>query len=294
MHLVRQRRPCNRLRAPPPRHRGFTLVELLAVLAVIGTLLGLVLPAIQQARDLSRRTTCSSRIRQVALGVCGYQVARRRFPPGCDLVPRSVALPAGTQHAWSSFILPFIEQALLASRIDYGKVWNAVDGNAAAVGQTVATYVCPSGIVAAPGKADYGGIAGSWIVAAGVPFPGAAGLHSGMLFGDDGDHRPVAAADVADGLSRTLLVAEAVDRAADTAAGDPEATGRWARINCFAQSASFVNALGSDITSHHPGGAQAACADGRVIFLGDSMDPVVLSALCTRSGGEVDASSPDG
>ena len=128
-----------------------------------------------------------------------------------------------------------------------------------------------------------------------MPFLGAAGLSNGMLFADDGEHRPVAAADATDGLSHTLLVAEAVDRGNATAPNDdPDATGRWARINCFAQSAAFVNALGSDITSHHLGGAQAACGDGRVLFLGESIDPAVLSALCTRNGGEADASSPDG
>lgn len=275
--------------------RGFTLVELLAVIAIIGTLIGLLLPAVQRTRELSRKTQCGSNIRQTALGVCGYESARRRFPAGYDLQPRGTALPSGTEHAWSSFILPYIEHAGSSARIDYTKSWNAPGGNDLAGRQAVATYVCPSGIVASVGKADYAGISGSWIVSAGVPFLGAAGLSNGMLFADDGEHRPVAAADATDGLSHTLLVAEAVDRGNATAPNDdPDATGRWARINCFAQSAAFVNALGSDITSHHLGGAQAACGDGRVLFLGESIDPAVLSALCTRNGGEADASSPDG
>jgi len=271
------------------------LVELLAVIAIIGTLIGLLLPAVQRTRELSRKTQCATNVRQTALGLCAYETARRRFPAGCDLLPRGTALPNGTEHAWSSVILPYVEQTGIANRIDYTKPWNAAGGNDLAGRQAVATYVCPSGIVPSVGKADYGGISGSWIIATGVPFLGAVGLHNGMLFADDGEHRPAAAAEVTDGLSRTLLMAEAVDRGDATAPdNDADATGRWARINCFAQSAAFVNALGSDISSHHTGGAQAACADGRVTFLSDSMDPAVLSALCTRNGGEADTSPPDG
>lgn len=282
-------------RGTRPRPRAFTLVELLAAIAIIGTLIGMLLPAVQRARELSRRTACGTNVRQIALGTRGYESALRHFPAGCDLVPRGPAMPMGTQHAWSSFILPFIDQPALARRIDHAKPWNAPGSNGAASAETVALYVCPSGLVPAAGKADYGGIAGSWIVAAGVDFRGAAGLHDGILYPDDGGHPPATAADVTDGLSRTLLVAEAVDRAAaEAATDDAEATGRWARINCFAQGAAFVNALGSDIASHHAGGAQAALADGRVTFLGDSIDPAVLSALCTRNGGEAPASSPDG
>jgi prepilin-type N-terminal cleavage/methylation domain-containing protein len=283
------------LRSAALRRRAFTLVELLAVIAIIGTLMGLLLPAVQRTRELSRTTQCAANIRQTALGICAYESARRRFPAGCDLLPRGPLLPKGTEHAWSSFILPYVSQAGISDRINYLKRWNAPGGNDVAGRQAVATYVCPSGMVSSVGKADYAGISGSWILSAGVPFLGAAGLHNGMLFADDGEHRPVAAADATDGLSQTLLVAEAVDRGNATAADqDPDATGRWARINCFAQSAAFVNALGSDVTSHHAGGAQAACADGRVTFLSDSMDPAVFSALCTRNGGEVDPSPPDG
>lgn len=275
--------------------RAFTLVELLAVLAIIGTLIGLLLPAVHRARELSRKTRCATNIRQTALGLCAYESARRRFPAGYDLLPRGNAASNGTEHAWSSFILPYIEEGRISDRIDYTKLWNAAGGNDIAGRQAVATYVCPSGIVMAAGKADYAGISGSWIMSAGVPFLGAEGLSNGMLFADDGEHRASTAADATDGLSRTLLVAEAIDRGNATAPDhDPDATGRWARINCFAQSAAFVNALGSDITSHHVGGAQAACGDGRVTFLSDSMDPAVLSALCTRNGGEAITSPPDG
>ncbi len=279
----------------PQDRRAFTVVELLAVIAIIGTLLGMLLPAVQRARELSRRTACSNNVRNTAIGVHGYESARRHFPSGCDLVPRGPSLPTGTQHAWSSFILPFLGESVIANRIDYARAWNSAGGNGNASHEVVAVYVCPGGTLAAAGKSDYGGIAGSWVVATGVPFRGAVGLHDGMLFPDDGDHPPATTADVTDGLSRTLLVGEAVDRGSEAGPlDDGEAAGRWARINCFAQGAAFVNALGSDIASHHAGGAQAALADGRVTFLGDSMDPAVLSALCTRNGGEAPASSPDG
>ncbi len=269
---------------------GFTLVELLAVIAIIGVLVGLLLPAVQSSRESARRTRCANNIRQSALAVGSYESARRIFPAGCDLVPRPPALPQGTQHAWSSSILPYIDEAALAARIDYAKAWDAPGGNDVASDTGIGLYVCPSGIVSTPGKSDYGGVAGAWIVADGVPFPGVAGFTSGLLFPVDGDQRAVRAATISDGLSRTLLVAEAVDRAnADAPADDPAATGRWARLNCFAQATSFINTRGSDIASNHHGGAHAAYADSHIDFLDETMDPVVLAAICTRGGGEASA-----
>lgn len=207
------------------------------------------------------------------------------------MVPRGPALPEGTQHAWSSLILPYIDERGLAARIDYAKMWNASGGNNVAAEANIPGYVCPTGIVTALGKADYGGIAGAWLVTEGVPFAGPTGFTSGILFPVDGLQGPVRAAQVSDGLTRTLLVAEAVDRAdANAPADDTDATGRWARINCFAQGAPFINTRGSDIASNHPGGAHGAFADGRTDFLDDTMDPVVLAAICTRAGGEANAS----
>ena len=89
---------------------GFALVELPVVMAIIGTLAGLILPAISQARETARKTECVNNLQQMTLGVCAYESARRVFPPGVDAIPAGEALPYGTQHAWSSFILPSIEE----------------------------------------------------------------------------------------------------------------------------------------------------------------------------------------
>jgi len=271
--------------------RGFSLVELLVVIAILGTLIGLLMPAVQSMRESSRKSTCANHLRQSALGVASYESARRTFPPGCDLKPRGEVLPDGTQHAWSTFILPYIEENAIATRIDLQKLWNAPGANAAAANANVAVYVCPGGIVTAPGKADFGGVSGAWILAEGVPFHGEAGLSNGMLISVDGTTGPVRAGAVSDGMSSTLLVAEAVDRREPPDAEQPMDSGRWAVMNCFVQAAPFINARGSQFRSNHPQGAHGGFGDGHVAFLNDSMDPGVLSAICTRNGGEAVAST---
>jgi len=104
------------------RPRAFSLVEVLVVIGMLGALVGMLLPAIQSTRESARRARCMEHLRQVALGVCLHESARRAFPAGCDMVPRGPALPEGTQHAWSSLILPYIDERGLAARIDYAKM----------------------------------------------------------------------------------------------------------------------------------------------------------------------------
>lgn len=141
------------------------------------------------------------------------------------------------------------------------------------------------------GKADYGGISGAWIMMDGVPFYGPAGFSNGMLFAVDETSKPVRAFDVVDGMSKTALVAEAADRGTFADAGNVNVNvGRWAWMNCFAQAAGFVNTRGSDIRGNHPKGAQIGFADGHVVFFDELSDPKILSAICTRNGGEAEAS----
>jgi hypothetical protein len=86
------------------------------------------------------------------------------LPLGCDQVPVPPRLPAGTLHAWSSLVLPFLEQSGFAGRIDHGRFWNAAGGNDVASRRRIAAYNCPSALLAHIGKADYGGVSGAWML----------------------------------------------------------------------------------------------------------------------------------
>ena len=90
------------------RRRGFTLVELLVVIAIIGVMVGLLLPAVQAAREAARRMSCSSNIRQLAMAVTNFEAARKQMPGSVGTVNSSTdimtdPLPAvhGTRHTLS-------------------------------------------------------------------------------------------------------------------------------------------------------------------------------------------------
>jgi len=92
------------------RH-GFTLVELLVVIAVIGVLVGLLLPAVQAAREAARRMQCSNHLRQLSLATLNYEATYKRFP---------MAGAVDTDFSIQARLLPFCEQANLHSLLDYG------------------------------------------------------------------------------------------------------------------------------------------------------------------------------
>ena len=123
---------------------GFTLVELLVVIAIIGTLVSLLLPAVQASRAAARRMSCQNNLRQVVLAVHNYESASKRLPPGW-------IKPGASGDGWSlqARILPFIEALGLADAVDYSAGYGLatlyVDGRQTKVSSfRVPTYLCPS------------------------------------------------------------------------------------------------------------------------------------------------------
>ena len=135
---------------------GFTLVELLVVIAIIGTLVALLLPAVQTARESARRTQCSNNLRQTGLALHNFHDARRSFPSAftSTTAPGNVAWRTLTtttashfEPGWSFFasILPYTEETALFSRLNLTlPIMDSQNDAARSEAALVKLYVCPS------------------------------------------------------------------------------------------------------------------------------------------------------
>jgi prepilin-type N-terminal cleavage/methylation domain-containing protein len=128
------------------KSNGFTLVELLVVIAIIGVLVALLLPAVQSAREASRRSACGNNLRQVGVALHNFHAAQKKFPPGRGGPPPMVFSP----HA---YLLPYMEEASLQSLVDLTQAPTTVTiagkSYSGAANQTAATMIvsvfqCPS------------------------------------------------------------------------------------------------------------------------------------------------------
>ena len=146
------------------QQRGFTLVELLVVVAIIGILIALLLPAIQAAREAARRVHCSNNLKQIGLAMHGYHDVHKTFPPG-TIWNRSVLQWVSASHRtnWGIALLPHLEQGGLYDQYDQ-EADNTALVNAPVVAAFVPTYACPSDMFGAGdlgmptwGIADYRG-----------------------------------------------------------------------------------------------------------------------------------------
>jgi prepilin-type N-terminal cleavage/methylation domain-containing protein len=120
------RRPPQSVTSPQRAFHGFTLVELLVVIAIVATLIGLLLPAVQSAREAARRTQSLSNLRQIGIALHCYHDARRTLPPGFRST--TTGTWAGGSNAvpesgpgWSMFalLLPFLEENALHNMIRF-------------------------------------------------------------------------------------------------------------------------------------------------------------------------------
>jgi len=254
-------------------HRaGFTLVELLVVISIIGVLMGLLLPAVQAVRESARRMQCSNNLHQQVLGLHQFHSARNHFPPG-----RHVTHDSGL--SWCVDVLPSLGGDTMAGRFERRVPWEDSLVNRQLASHSLPTMRCPSSVVEFAGDTDYAGIQGSAMSGSAIDHK----RESGVLVPVDLREQPlVRMASITDGTSNTLCISEAADRAADSG-------GRWADgRSVLSHDNGPINQNDTgEIHSLHPQGALGAFADGSTHFLSESMDLKVLGALCTRNGHEV-------
>lgn len=134
------------------RLAGVTIIELLVVIAIIGILIALLLPAVQMARESSRRSTCTNNLRQICLATLQYSNHNAgRLPASWRTVRDEAGKPATqfliryyvTSFSWRATILPYIGEQALYDQLDFSTTPIA-DKNAAFVAQTLSVYQCPS------------------------------------------------------------------------------------------------------------------------------------------------------
>jgi hypothetical protein len=190
----------------------------LVVIAIIGILVGLLLPAVQAAREAARRMQCTNNLKQMGLALHNYESAFRCFPP--SRLGADVAIEGGSgvssYQSWPTLILPFIEQQNLQNLMDFRFAWSAMR-NRPAVGTQLPFMLCPSAPgservdnywVAGAAAGDYGSInevkSKVYTSVLGLPDPGDS-ARAGVLA--KGVRNPIR--DIVDGTSNTLMIAEA-------------------------------------------------------------------------------------
>lgn len=342
--------------------RGFTLVELLVVVAIIGVLVALLLPAVQSARESARRTQCLNNLKQLGLALQNHHAAKNQFPPGAD----SKSFPPDPSHPhsfyrWSALahLLPYLENQSLHNLLDLslpmympGAGYPISEPNKPGIAHMLPGFLCPSDlgerVKDGMGPTNYAACAGS-------------GAGGGTPFETDGIfyvNSATSFADISDGASNTVafsesLLGEDTMRGSDGAfaGASPErsykfvlgfsATPDLTDFKCLgSQNFNSTAATGNDprgfawssgeyrcatynhyylpnapeydciasatvdptpppakpklfsaygwrtARSIHPGGVNAAYADGSCRYLVDAVDRDVWQSLATRAGAE--------
>ena len=298
---------------PATARPGVSLIEVVVVIAIIGVLIGLLLPAVQKVREAAARATCQSRLRQVALALHSHHNTRQQFPPGL-----SVTADDGKYWlmGWTARILPEIEQSALWANIEQAMAINpdrTSDPPHRAIYETpIRLYTCPSD-GRLPGPNLTTGVV--QLLFTHTSYLGVEGTdqfsRNGCLYLDS----RVRITDIRDGTSQTLLLGERPPSpdfefgwwyrsfgqdgsgSGDMVLGVREQYTFGFGAKCprgpyrfqpgtFTEPCDVVH-----FWSPHSGGANFAFADGSVRFLSYAADSV-MPALATRAGGEA-ATIPD-
>ncbi|MCA9234113.1 MAG: DUF1559 domain-containing protein [Gemmatimonadetes bacterium] len=294
-----------------PKRCAFTLIELLVVIAIIGVLVGLLLPAVQAAREASRRSQCVNNLKQWSTAMHLFHDAQGRLPEGASSRPR---------HTWVMRLWPYIEQRVLDEENDLtipffvepGTVAHTLNG---LTGQYVPLYSCPTDIGADQTTGEYQRRRGNYVVnwgnvAYGWPLEDIGLAPFSQVKGQSGEPRKTNLADVVDGTSHTLLMSETLKAWSEedndwrgdiqndqgnfrfhtittpnTSAPDIIKSG-WYRPNVDPLMPAAPGAWQYYAArSRHPGGVNAALCDGSVRFVSETVALQSWKEMGSMNGG---------
>ena len=294
--------PQNESRDSPRMSFGFTLVELLVVITIISVLMGLLLPAVQAAREAARRTQCRNKLKQIGLALHSYHGQHNAFPSGGRLLDGDFAKSV----SWQVLVLPYLELNNL-----YNTIQPTSEGDFGGVDPKVTivdALICPSAPEVESGDAikpsHYAGVAGAGRNEERIDLSdiSCGDINTDGIFFPDSRTR---IAMITDGTSNTMAVGERVFRVAGTAwSSGAFRFGKPPKLICIDAMKNIRHPLnageklaaeGIKISSNdqphgsnHPGGAQFNFADGSVQFLTEEIDFTIYQNLSTKDGGEVD------
>jgi prepilin-type N-terminal cleavage/methylation domain-containing protein/prepilin-type processing-associated H-X9-DG protein len=285
--------------------RGYTLIELIVVVAIVGTLIALLLPAVQKARGAALRMGCSNNLRQIGLALHQYEATLNVLPPGMSLKQGRARYPG---LGWASYLLPFLDNDALWRETESAFARDRVfTDNPPHVGLAtlIKLYACPSDGRVFSTQATLHGFEvalSSYLGVEGVSFQNP----NGVLYKDS----RVRLTDISDGTSSTLMVGERPPSddfeygwwyggAGQAGTGSLDVILGVREVNSYSgpsarcERGPFHFVQGSlknpcdvyHFWSFHPGGANFLIADGSVHFLSYAADSL-LPALGTRAGGE--------
>jgi prepilin-type N-terminal cleavage/methylation domain-containing protein/prepilin-type processing-associated H-X9-DG protein len=305
--------------------RGLTLIELLVVIAIITVLIGLLLPAVQKAREAARRMHCANNLKQLGLALHNHHDTRGAFPPAFVNKGPFGTTGFGFTHGWAPFVLPYIEQQQLYAAYHWEvPLYHPLNQEVEA--HHLKIFRCPS----APEQNRYmtfgpfqlfetKGACGDYTITLGVD----AELVLRGWVDPVGDYRgalmhtptpglaptptitPTRLANITDGASTTILLTEDAGRPRRWLAGkagDDQVLegGPWNHFkggillqgstsdgSTKLERCSLNCTNDGEVYAFHPGGANAVFADGSVRFLKAGMNLRVMAGLITRAGGEV-------
>lgn len=231
--------------------------QMLISVAVVGSLVALLLPAVQAAREAARRAQSSNNIKQLMLGILNYEASYRSMPP------RAICAADGTPLlSWRVALLPFLEQQALYERFHLDEPWDSPH-NKALIPLMPAVFADPSSVgTKEAGRSSYAAVVGEdGFMAINPP-----------IVNEKVQGRRIA--QIMDGMSRSLALIEV----------GPSAAPIWTQPEDWSPDPDDPAA---GLGGNHPGGFLVGFADGSVRFLNSGIDPKTLRAMLTINAGEL-------